>query len=206
MKLQVALDCINKDDAIKIIEQIVDYVDIVELGTPLIKMEGLRIIMDFKKFEIPILADMKTMDTGFMEAEFAFNLGADLTTVCGSSDDATIKGAIDSATKRDRKIVVDLISVDNIANRAEEVMKLGADFLCVHTGIDSQQSGETPLQDLIEVLKVIDNDKIMVAGGINLENVDKIIEFNPTVIVVGSAITKAQDPVEVTKLLKVKIN
>ena len=73
MKLQVALDLTSKRKALEICRKVARYVDIIELGTPLIKQEGLKIVKDFKQFKKPIVVDLKTMDTGFLEAELAFN-------------------------------------------------------------------------------------------------------------------------------------
>ena len=118
MKLQLALDFDNKKDALKICKKVKKYVDIIELGTPLIKQEGLRVLRKFKKFKKLIVADLKTMDTGFFEAEMAFKSGADIATVCGCADESTIKGAIKAARKYKKKICVDLISVKNNKKRA----------------------------------------------------------------------------------------
>ena len=51
MKLQLALDLNNKKKALEICEKTKDYIDIIELGTPFIKIFGLESIKDFKKFK-----------------------------------------------------------------------------------------------------------------------------------------------------------
>jgi len=65
------------------VHKVAPFVDIIEAGTPLIKQEGLRIISILKECfpEKLILADMKTMDAGGLEAKLAYDAGADLVTV-----------------------------------------------------------------------------------------------------------------------------
>ena len=65
MKLQVALDfCKNYQNAKTIIDDIEEYVDIIELGTPLLMECGLDIITKIKSDypEKIILSDLKIMD------------------------------------------------------------------------------------------------------------------------------------------------
>ena len=107
MKLQIALDVIDDKKALAITKKINKYIDIIEIGTPLIKEEELDLIKKFKKFRKPIVADLKTMDTGSFEAGMAFKAGATITTVCASADDSTIKGAVKTARKYKKKVLVD---------------------------------------------------------------------------------------------------
>jgi len=197
MKLQVALDLTSKRKALDICRKIAKHVDIIELGTPLIKQEGLKIVKDFKQFKKPIVADLKTMDTGFLEAELAFKAGADISTVCAAAGKETIKQAIKAARKYKGQIMVDLIGVKNVVEAAKEASNLGANYVCVHTGIDMQYLGKTPFADLKKVSKVVPCKKLAVAGGINLENIAKIIKFKPAIIIVGGAITKAKNPEDI---------
>ena len=153
MKLQLALD-VDKKRALKITKKVKKYIDIIEMGTPLIKREGLKIVKSFKKFRKPIVADLKTMDTGFLEAEFAFKAGAKITTVSATADDSTIKSAVKAAKKYKGKVVVDFIGVDNITKRAIEVIKMNTNYICIHTSIDSQHKGKNPFSDLKKVSKI----------------------------------------------------
>jgi len=199
--LQIALD-VDRGKALSLCKKINKYIDIIEIGTPLVKGEGLGIIKEFKKFRKPIVADLKTMDTGFLEAEMAFKAGADISSVCGTADDSTIKGAIKVARKYGKEILVDLIAVKNVIKRTKEIMKLKPDYIGVHTGIDMQKR-ESPLVNLRKVSKIVKGKvKVVVAGGIGVENIGKIIEYNPDVVVVGGAITKAKNPERVAKELK----
>lgn len=204
MKLQIALDT-DKKKALKLCEKTKEYIDIIELGTPLIKIAGLNSIKEFKKFRKKIFADLKTMDTGFLEAELAFKAGADITSVCGNASNEAIKGAIKAAKKYKKEVLVDLISINSgFEKRVKEIIELKPNYICVHTGIDEQNKGEKPFENLKKISKLIKNSKIKiaVAGGLNQNNLNKIIPYSPEIVIVGGAITKSKNPEIKTKKLK----
>ena len=207
MKLQLALD-VSEKKALKICQQVKDYIDIIEIGTPLVKEEGLDdIVKKFKKFKKPIVADLKTLDTGFLEAQMAFTSGAKITSVASSADDATIKSAVRAAKKYKGKVMVDMIGCKgkNLLQRARQVDKLGVNYINIHTGIDLQKKGKNPLKNLEKVSRVISSEKIAVAGRISLKNIDKVVEFKPEIVIIGGAITSASNPRGVARKIKDKL-
>ena len=98
MKLQVAIDLLSTADALKLLNSVAEHVDVIELGTPLIKQQGLSVVTNVKAAypDKLVFADMKTMDAGELEADLAFNAGADIMTVLASAGDSTIAGAVKS--------------------------------------------------------------------------------------------------------------
>lgn len=206
MKLQIALD-VNKKKALSISREVAEYVDIIELGTPLIKQEGLKIVKQFKKFKLPIVADLKTMDTGDLEAEMAFKAGADIVSVCASADDSTIVGVVKTARKYKKKSFVDLIAVEDVVNRSKEVLRLKPDYIGVHTGIDVQKKGGNIFANLKKVSKIVSGKtKIAVAGGIDVSKARKLLKYNVEIVIVGGAITKSKSPGVVAKEIKEVLN
>lgn len=208
MKLQLALDTDLKK-GLKIAKKVSKHVDMIEMGTPLVKQEGAEVVKKFKKFKKPIVSDFKTMDTGFLEAEIAFRAGANITTVLGVADIDTVKGAIKAARKYKKETLVDLINVKN-KNKIKEIIDLKPDHVCIHTGIDMQNKGMKPFEDLKKLKKILKNSnnrktKVAVAGGIKLENINQVIKHSPDVVIIGGAITKADNPKEVAKKLNEKI-
>ncbi|HHD77179.1 MAG TPA: 3-hexulose-6-phosphate synthase [Campylobacteraceae bacterium] len=203
MKLQLALDVLTTDEAMKLAEATKDSIDIIEIGTPLIKHEGIGLVKKMRKAfpDKEILVDLKTMDVGEYEADFCFDAGADIVTVLGVADSGTIEGAIKSAKKHGKKVMVDLINVKNKVKRAKKAKKLGADYVGIHSGIDQQNRGHSPLEDLKEVSKKV-NIPIVVAGGINQETIADIIKHKPAVVVVGGAITGSKNPAKAARKLK----
>ena len=203
--LQVALDLLNEHRAFSIAQDSAkaDKDCWLEAGTPLIKSEGMDIIRKLKqKFpDNTIVADMKIMDTGALEVEMATKAGADVVCVLAASDDSTIKDALKSARKYGSRIMVDLIGVKDKVNRAKELEKLGADYLCIHIGIDEQMIGKKPIEVLTSIVKKTEIP-VAVAGGLNSETVAEIAKAGASIIIVGGAITKAKDVIKATKQIK----
>lgn len=113
MKIQFAIDTLTTAHALELAAAAAPHVDVLELGTPLIKAEGLPAITAMKEAfpDKIVFADLKTMDAGELEADIAFQAGADLVTVLGVADDSTIAGAVKAAKAHGKGIVVDLIGV-----------------------------------------------------------------------------------------------
>jgi len=201
MILQVALDLTDVEQAISIAEKAArGGAHWLEVGTPLIKKEGMRAV-ELLKRRFPdrkIVADLKTMDTGALEVEMAARHGADVVSILGVADDKTILDAVEVARRYGIRVMVDLIGVKDKVKRAKELEKMGVHYILVHTGIDEQVQGKTPLEDLEKVVKAV-KVPVAVAGGLNLETIPKVIELGATIIIVGGAITKAKDPEEVTR-------
>jgi len=202
--LQVALDLLNSDRAIAIAKQAAKGgADWLEAGTPLIKSEGMDIIRQLRE-TFPgktIVADMKTMDTGALETEMAAKAGADIISILAASDNGTIQDASKSARKYGAKLMIDLIGVPDKVRRAKEVESLGADYLCIHIGIDEQMRGKKPLTTLKELVKHTDIP-VAVAGGLNSETVPEVVNAGARIIIVGGAITKAKNVTEATRIIK----
>lgn len=204
MKLQVALDQLDLESACDLIEEIAPWIDIVEAGTPLLKYVGAKRAIPAlsRAARKPILADLKTMDAGAYEVEFAVKCGANFVTVLGVSDDETVLGALNEAHRHGIKCQVDLINVANKVGRALWAHEQGADLIGIHTGIDQQAQGQTPLADLEAIVQHIPSSAISVAGGINLRTLPDILPMQPGVIVIGGAITQAEKPVEMVAAMK----
>ncbi|RNL60990.1 orotidine 5'-phosphate decarboxylase / HUMPS family protein, partial [Arthrobacter oryzae] len=147
MKLQVAMDVLTVEDALELAAKVAEFVDIIELGTPLIKAAGLSAVTAVKAAHPGkiVFADMKTMDAGELEADIAFKAGADLVTVLGTADDSTIAGAVKAAQAHNKGIVVDLIGVAANVCRAEEDRAPGAKCGEVHDRRDNQAQPGFPL-------------------------------------------------------------
>jgi len=202
--LQIALDFTDMHRVLKIAKEAVKGgVDWIEIGTPLIKSEGLDAVRIAKKTfpEHTILADMKTMDTGALEVEIAAKAGADVAILLGAADDSTILEAVEAGKRYGAKIMVDLLNIDDMIGRSVELEKLGVDYICVHVGIDQQMRGMDPLEILRQVVEVV-HVPVAVAGGINSETAAKSVEAGASIVIVGGAITKAENAEEATRIIK----
>jgi 3-hexulose-6-phosphate synthase len=203
MKLQVAIDLLTTEAALELAGKVAEHVDIIELGTPLIKAEGLSVITAVKNAhpEKIVFADLKTMDAGELEADIAFKAGADLVTVLGSADDSTIAGAVKAAKAHNKGVVVDLIGIEDKVTRAKEVRALGAKFVEMHAGLDEQAKPGFDLNGLIRA-GVEAGVPFSVAGGVKPSTIDAVQQAGADVAVVGGAIYSAPDPAKVAKELR----
>ena len=202
--LQVALDFTDMHRVLKIAkEAIKGGVDWIAIGTPLIKSEGLDAVRTAKKTfpEHTILADMKTMDTGSLEVEIAAKAGADVVILLGAADDSTILEAVEAGKRYGAKIMVDLLNINDMIGRSIELEKLGVDYICVHVAIDQQMRGMDPLEILKQIVEVV-HVPVAVAGGINSATAAKCVEAGASIVIVGGAITKAENAEEATRIIK----
>jgi len=202
--LQVALDFVNLKRALKVAQAAVaGGADWLEAGTPLIKSEGIESIRVLRKSfpHLPIVADLKIMDVGRIEAELAFKAGADMVCVMGVASDSTIEECIRAARNYGGKVVVDLMNVASPLQRGREVEKMGADFVEIHISVDAQMRGENPVDFVKEIAGKV-NLPLAVAGGINSEIAARVVEAGATILIVGGAICKAKDPEIATRTIK----
>ncbi|WP_152654541.1 3-hexulose-6-phosphate synthase [Oceanobacillus sp. CFH 90083] len=195
MKLQLALDLVDIPGAIELVKEVEEYVDVVEIGTPVVINEGLKAVKEVKAAfpDLTVLADLKIMDAAGYEVSQAAAAGADIITILGAAEDESIKGAVEEAKKQGKQILVDMIAVKDIAARAKELDELGADYICVHTGYDLQAVGQNSFEDLHTIKGVVKNAKTAIAGGIKLESLAEVIKHQPDLVIVGGGITSKED-------------
>ncbi|AMG21096.1 3-hexulose-6-phosphate synthase [Staphylococcus saprophyticus] len=207
MELQLAIDLLNKEDAAELANKVKDYIDIVEIGTPIVINEGLPAVQHLNDNidGVKVLADLKIMDAADYEVSQAVKFGADIVTILGVAEDASIKAAVDEAHKHGKQLLVDMIAVQDLEKRAKDLDDLGADYIAVHTGYDLQAEGQSPLESLRKVKSVISNSKVAVAGGIKPDTIKDIVAENPDLIIVGGGIANADDPVEAAKQCRAAI-
>ena len=202
-KLQVAIDLLTTEEALALAAKVAPYVDIIELGTPLIKNMGSAVITAMKKAHPDklVFADLKTADAGELEADIAFKAGADLVTVMGAAGNATIIGAVKAAKAHGKGVVVDTIGYPDRVKRAREVIELGVEFVELHAGLDEQWTPGYSIQVLIDEA-VRAGVPVSIAGGVNLSNIAAVIEAGVEVAVAGAAIYGAEDSASAAKALR----
>ena len=208
MKLQLALDDIKFEDAIELVGKVHNFVDIVEIGSPFIIDCGMAPVKKIKELypDLEVLADTKIMDAGEYEAELTYLAGADYCTVLGVTDTLTIKGCLEAAKKYNKKCFVDMICGKNVEERVAEIEAAGVDCIGVHTGVDLQAAGVTPLDDLKRIKGASKHSMISVAGGINVNTVETYMKAGADIVIVGGGINHAKDPVAAAKALYEKIH
>lgn len=202
MKLQLALDG-GLRPSLDVLRAAAESIDIAEIGTPLIYREGMLAVRELRAAfpKLTLLADLKIMDAGEEEARIAFDAGADIVTVLGVTNDSTVRGAVAAARAAGKAIMIDMMQVADLVERGQALVAMGCNLLCVHTAYDLQRDGHSPLAHLTMLREAMPQAQLAVAGGISLETIDAIVRLSPAVVVVGSAITRADDPAAMARAL-----
>ena len=195
MKLQVAFDLQSSDEILNFLEKNGDLIDIIEIGTPLIIKEGLKSVLKIKK-KFPkqtVLADLKIMDAGLLEAQIGFDAGADIVTVLGLASTKTLNGVKQAVVKNEKEVMVDMINHPCPENKWNELKNMEMGLCCLHTANDDTKDGETPLNDLERFYNLHGGKNIAVAGGINPDMIRKINSFHPEIVIVGGYIANSRN-------------
>lgn len=208
MKLQLALDAISLETSITILDQIYTGIDIIEAGTPFILRYGESCVRALKERypDVEVLCDAKIMDAGAFESEGFMKAGGDWVTVMAFTDDATIRDCVQTVHSYGKRVMADLLCVADIPKRAAELEALGVDCIAVHTGVDQQAMGGTPLEDLRILKGALKQKMAAVAGGISLKSLDAYLQLNPDILIVGGGILNSRDIVETTFAFRRRID
>jgi 3-hexulose-6-phosphate synthase / 6-phospho-3-hexuloisomerase len=168
-QLQLALDVTDIERALRICEQTADSIDIFEAGTPLIKATGISAVKRIRQ-AFPgkqLVADMKTIDTGALDAAMAFEAGADAVIVQAAAPHQTVRAVVEESRRQGKICMVDSLGINDMIRFERIVSPSGADYGVVHTGIDEQRDGFRPLERLKRVVDGGMIERIAVAGGID---------------------------------------
>ena len=204
--LQVALDLPDGNAALAFAYAIREYVDIFDIGTLLLKKEGAEIIRIFKDaFPTKLIyADTKTLDLGLFEARLVFDAGADMMSVCGVAADRTIDLALREGRLRQKEVVIDLIGLEASYRQIKRLSYFQPDYLMIHTGVDEWHNENTLFQK-VEIIAQFCPIPLAFSGGIQLDDIPYLLVFHPAILVIGSAISTASDPVDMTRRFRESI-
>lgn len=195
MLLQLAID---QPDAFPVARQVADLVDIVEVGTPLLKRFGLAAISTIREIvpDVPVLADTKTVDGGALEAELVFHAGAMFMTMLACAGTATFEAAAVTAEKYGAYVVF-----DDVAGGLERLDPAAAysargRIVAIHAGFDAGRGGDSATAETRAKVASAraGGYGVALAGGIDRTTLPHHVESGPDVIVVGRAVTSAPDP------------
>ena len=195
--LQISLDIPDLERTKKIIAQIPrsDRV-ILEVGTPLIKRYGTKVINQLREVAKDkfFVADLKTLDVGKVEVDLAYEETADAVVAAGLAPSETLNAFIYEAKRLGIYAVVDMLNVENPVKKLK-TLKEFPEVIVLHRGID-QETGRTIGLELIQELRRAFKDKrflIAVAGGIVPRTAREALEKGADIIIVGRYITQSKD-------------
>ncbi len=190
--LQVAFDLTELTSVLTVLEELPtsDHL-ILEAGTPLIKRYGLSVLSEMRKVRPSafIVADLKILDTGNLEARLAADESADAVVISGLAPISTIDKAIEEANKTGIYAIIDMLNVDRPEN-VLKALKKGPDIVELHRAIDVEET-EHAWGDIATIKKY--TKLVAVAGGIRQDNIDEALKAGADILVVGRAITTARD-------------
>ena len=194
--LQVALDIPSMESAKKVLEELPESDHLIlEAGTPLIKRYGLDVVKKMREIrpDAFIVADLKTLDVGHLEARMAADATADAVVISGLAPPVTIEKAIKEARKTGIYSIIDMLNVGDPKGVLEHLSVM-PDVVELHRAIDVEPKEMKHAWGDIKGIKAL-SDKMLVAvaGGIRAENAQEAIKAGADIIIVGRAITKAKD-------------
>jgi len=207
MLLQLAID---KPEHLALLPQMQGIVDIIEIGTPVLKRFGLSAITTARELcpETLILADSKTVDGGGLEADMIFGAGAAFMTVLSCASQATIDIVGARAHICGATVILDTITQSGQAQLLPSNLQLpdSYGYIAVHTPSDARQVGDM-FHANIEAVRTLHSlgYRVALAGGIGPQIIDAVIDAAPEIVIVGGAITGAADAKEVAQWIKNKL-
>jgi 3-hexulose-6-phosphate synthase/6-phospho-3-hexuloisomerase len=202
--VQISIDVTTLEEALALAHGSVRAgVDWLEVGTPLLLAEGLHAVRAFRQEfpEVPIVADLKTMDGAGLEAEMMFKAGANMVVVMGQAHNASIIEQVKMAKKYGGKVMCDVMLCPDKPGRARQAQEMGVDYIIVHTGFDERNMVPdlSPLHDLPAVLAAVDIP-VQAVGGLTVQQAIQTLEMGAQIVVFGAPLVisgtefKAADP------------
>ena len=195
--LQISLDIPDLERNKKIIASLPrsDRI-ILELGTPLIKRYGTKVISELREIakDVFFVADLKTLDVGKVEADLAYEETADAVVAAGLAPIETLNAFIHEAKRLGIYAAVDMLNVEDPVKKLR-MLKDFPDIIVLHRGID-QETGRTLGLELIQGLRQTFKEKrflIAVAGGIVPETAKEALAKGADILVVGRYVTQSKD-------------
>jgi len=209
--IQIALDDPDLPRQIKVVKDLPksDRI-IIEIGTPLLKKYGVEAIKQIREFsnESFMVADLKTLDVGKLEVDFAFDATADAVVASGLASISSLNKFILEAQRLGIYAFIDTMEVENPIEKLSQLKQI-PDVVILHRAIDAEAaaSGTNEAQKAawqnIPKIKELYKDKklasgkdrvlVAVAGGIDQRSASYAIDMGADILIIGRFITSAKD-------------
>jgi 3-hexulose-6-phosphate synthase len=188
--VQISLDLTSLSEALDTAQIAVEAgVDWLEAGTPLLLAEGLRAVEALhNRFpHHPIVADLKTMDGGYLEAEMMAKAGASFVVVMGRAHEATIRRVVDAGRDFGCKVMGDNLAADDRVANARWLADLGVDVVIHHIGYDERRliKGLSPMDELDAVVRAVDVP-VQAVGGLSIKQAIECPAHGAPLVVLGA--------------------
>ncbi|HTU27518.1 MAG TPA: orotidine 5'-phosphate decarboxylase / HUMPS family protein [Pirellulales bacterium] len=200
--IQISLDLTNIPEALSTAEMAMRAgVDWLEAGTPLIIAEGMNGVKALRERfpKTPIVADLKTMDGGWLEAEMMAKAGATHVVVMARAHDETLKCVVKAGRDFGVQVMGDNLACEDMVAGAKRMEDLGCDFVIHHIGYDERRGiaarglrMPSPLDQLREVVRAV-RVPVQAVGGLTLEQAVRTPEYGAPLVVLGAPLTVDAD-------------
>ena len=196
--VQISLDLTNSTEALETAEMARRAgVDWIEAGTPLILAEGLHGVRALRERfpDVPIVADLKTMDGGYLEAEMMAGAGATHVVVMERAHEETVKCVVKAGHDFGVQVMGDNLGAPDMVAAARRLEDLGCDFIVHHIGYDERRGiaarGDrqpSPLDQLREIVDAV-GIPVQAVGGLTIEQAVQTPEYGAPLVVLGAPLT-----------------
>jgi 3-hexulose-6-phosphate synthase len=193
--VQLSLDLTDLDEALRTAEIALNAgVDWLEIGTPLIIAEGMRAVRELhaRYPGVPLVADLKTMDGGWLEAEIMAKAGASMVVVMGQAHTETVELVVKAGGDLGVKVMGDNMAMPDPVEGAKQLAELGCDYIIHHVGYDMRTlrrerglSTPTPLDRLREVVGAV-SVPVQAVGGLTIEQAIATPGYGAPLVVIGA--------------------
>src|SRR5438128_1901745 len=189
--VQISLDITTSEEALETAEMAMRAgVDWLEAGTPLIIAEGMHGVRALRERfpSTPIVADLKTMDGGYLEAEMMAKAGATHVVVMARAHEETIKCVVKAGKDFGVKVMGDNMVCPDMVVGAKWLEDLGCDYVVHHVGYDERRgiaaSGRrqpSPLDQLQAVIRAV-KIPVQAVGGLSIDQAIKTVEYGAKLV------------------------
>jgi 3-hexulose-6-phosphate synthase/6-phospho-3-hexuloisomerase len=196
--VQISLDITTKEEALRTAELAMRAgVDWLEAGTPLIIAEGMHGVRALRERfpQTPIVADLKTMDGGYLEAEMMAKAGATHVVVMARAHEETIRCVVKAGKDLGVQVMGDNMVCEDMVAGARWLEDLGCDYVIHHIGYDERrgiaargQRMPSPLDQLRAVVDAV-SVPVQAVGGLSLEQAVRTPEYGAPLVVLGAPLT-----------------
>jgi 3-hexulose-6-phosphate synthase len=200
--VQISLDLTSIPEALETAGTAIRAgVDWLEAGTPLIIAEGMNGVRALRaEFSgVPIVADLKTMDGGWLEAEMMAKAGATHVVVMERAHAETVKMVVKAGKDFGVQVMGDNLAAEDKVEAARRLEDLGCDFVIHHTGYDERRGlaaagrpWPSPLDQLRDVVAAV-RVPVQAVGGLTIEQAIRTPEYGAPLVVLGAPLTVDAD-------------
>ena len=200
--VQISLDLTDIAEAVSTAEMALRAgVDWLEAGTPLIIAHGMAGVRALRQRfpETPIVADLKTMDGGWLEAQMMAKAGATHVVVMDRAHEETVKVVVKAGKDFGIQVMGDNLACADMVAGAKHLEDLGCDYVVHHIGYDERRgiaaAGRrmpSPLDQLREVVAAV-SIPVQAVGGLTLEQAVRTPEYGAPLVVIGAPLAVDAD-------------